>query len=66
MRKNGYPIYKKLEKDPHHKSETGHKHLNLSNEDLCPKTLLMLAAGAVEDDVEQGDMRYTAGSFSLP
>jgi len=57
---------KKLEKDPHHEKKNGHKHFNLSTEVLCPKTLLILAAGAEEEDVEQEDVVYTVGSFSLP
>jgi hypothetical protein len=39
--------------------------LNLSAENLYPKTLLILAAGAEEEDVEQDDMAYTAGSLRL-
>jgi hypothetical protein len=38
----------------------------LSSENLWPKTLLILAAGAEEEDVEQEDMAYTAGSFRIP
>ena len=66
MHKNGYLIYKKLEKDPHHKKQIGHKQLDLSTEDLCMKTLHTLAAGADEEDVEQEDMAYTADSSNLP
>jgi hypothetical protein len=57
---------KKLKKEPHHKNKNDHKHLNLSNEGLCPKTLLILGAEAEEEDVEQEDMAYRAGSFSFP
>jgi hypothetical protein len=56
----------KLKKYLHHKNKNGHKHINLSTEDLCPKTSLTLAAGAEEEDIDQADMAYTAGSFSLP
>ena len=65
MHKNGYLVYKKLEKDHHHENKNGHTHLNLSTEDLCPKTLLILAAGAEEEDVEQEDMAYTSCSFTI-
>ena len=34
--------------------------LNLNIENLCPKTLLILAAGVEEENVEQADMAYTA------
>ncbi len=40
--------------------------LNLSTEDLCPKTSLILAAGEEEEDDEQLDTAYMAGNFSLP
>ncbi len=40
--------------------------LNLSTENLWPKTLLIWAAGAEEEDVEQEDMAYMAGSSKLP
>ena len=39
--------------------------LNLSTEDLCPKTLLFFAAGEEEEDDEQADTTYMAGGFSL-
>ena len=57
---------KKLEKDPRHENKNSQKHVNLSTEDLCPKTLLLLATGAEEKDVELEDMAYMADSFSLP
>ena len=46
--------------------KNGHKHLNLSTEDLCPKRLHKLAAGAEEENFEQEDMAYTVGGLSLP
>ena len=64
MRNNGYPTYIRTRENSSQKN--GHKHLNLSTEDLCPKTLLILAAGAEEEDVEQEDMAYTVGSLSSP
>jgi hypothetical protein len=39
---------------------------NLSTEYVCPKTLLNLAAGAEEEDVEQEDMAYTTGNLRVP
>ena len=65
MHGNGYVTYLK----PQERSSPPKKRrqtLNLSIENLCPKTLLILAAGAEEEDVEQADMAYTAGSFKLP
>ena len=51
-----------LQKYPNHKNKKGCS----STENLCPKTSLSLAAGAEEEDVEQADTAYMAGSFRLP
>ncbi len=40
--------------------------LKLSTENLCLKTLLIFAAGAEEEDVEQEDMAYTVVSRRVP
>ena len=66
MHKNGYLVYLKSREKISPVKKNGHKHLSLSTEDLCPKTLHISAAGAEEEDVEQDDMTYTVGSFSLP
>ncbi len=63
MHKNGKLIY--LIPQERSSKKNGHKHLYLSTEDLCPRTFLILVVGAEEEDVEQEDMAYTAGSFSL-
>jgi hypothetical protein len=66
MHKNGYLIYKKLETNPHHKDKIGHRNLNRNTKDIWPKTLHTLAAGEGEEGVQQEDLAYTDGSFSLP
>jgi hypothetical protein len=53
-----------LKKYPNHKKRP--LTLNLGTENLCPKTLLILAAGAKEEDDEQEDMVYTTGSLRVP
>ena len=40
--------------------------LNISTENVCPKTSLILAAGVEEEDDEQADTAYMVGSFNLP
>ena len=64
MYKNGYLVYLKCRDKSSQKKD--HKHLNISTEDLWLKTLIILAMGAEEEDVEQEDMAYTASSLSLP
>jgi len=54
-----------LRKDPYTKKKRPQT-LNLSTENLCPKTSLIMAAKAEEEDVEQEDMAYMAGRFRLP
>ena len=65
MHKNGYPTYPKSQENSSPQSLKRPHPLNLSTEDLCPKTSLFLAAGEEEDDDEQADMAYMAGSFGL-
>ena len=56
-----------LKQDPHHKDmQKRPQPLNLSTNNLCPKTPLILAAGVEEEDDEQADMTYMLGSLSLP
>jgi len=66
MHKNGYLIYLKPQEKSSQKEKKQPQTLNLSTENLSPKTLFILAAGAEEEDVEQEDMSYTAGSLRVP
>jgi hypothetical protein len=66
MHKNGYLVDPKSQETSSPLKQKRPQTLNLSIENLCPKTLLILAAGAEEEDVEQADMAYKAGSFRLP
>jgi hypothetical protein len=66
MQKNGYLVYLKDRERFLPQNKNNHEHVNLSTEDLCPNTSLILAAGVEEEDVEQEDMADTVGSLSLP
>jgi len=56
MHENDYFIYLKPQERSSPQKQNGHKHLNISPEDICPKTLPILAAGAEEEDAEEKDM----------
>jgi hypothetical protein len=65
MHKNGSPIYPKSQgKSSPQRLNMLHPP-NISTENLCPKTSLTLAAGAEEEDNEQADIAYMAGSSNL-
>ena len=66
MHKSGYLTYPKPQERSLPQEQKRPQTPNLSTEDLWPKTLHILATGSEEEDVEQEDMTYTAGSFSLP
>jgi hypothetical protein len=66
MHNNGYPIYPKFqEKYSPQRLKRPHPQ-DLITENLCPKTSQTLAAWVEEEDVEQADTAYMAGSSSLP
>ncbi len=66
MHKNGYPTYPKSQEKSSPQILKRSQLPDLSTENFCPKTSLTLAAGAEEEDEQQADMAYMAGSFSLP
>ena len=63
MHKNDYLTY--LRPQERSSPQKRPQNLNLSSENLWPKTLLILAMGAEEEDVKPEDMAYMAGSFRL-
>jgi hypothetical protein len=55
-----------LTKNPHHKDKKDRDHQTLARKNFARKTSNPWAAGAEEEDDEQADMTYMAGSTSFP
>ena len=66
MQNNGYPTYLRLQERSSPLRQKGRKLQTSVKDNLWPKALLIWAAGAEEEDVEQEDVAYMAGNTRLP
>ncbi len=60
------PRIQNLKENPHHEDKIGSDIKTLVRITYARKTSTTLAAGADEEEDEQADMAYMAGSTSLP